>query len=206
MKKIEDFLKKLRRVKHTETVFNPYRQRAAVANLRAYLNLVMNQTGEIKMLVGEAPGYLGCRITGIPFSSGELLLNTSHPTLQKIKSDLTIKQLETEATANYVWNYLQDKTTIPLFWNSFPFHPHHEGKPKTNRAPSAKEIQQGKEYLLDLYEIFQPSQVASIGRKGERTLQQAFPDKPAIYIRHPSYGGKSDFLKGMDTLFLASSG
>lgn len=153
------------------------------------------------MLIGEAPGYLGCRITGIPFTSSELLTNTNHPTLHKIKHELTFKSLASEATANYMWRFLRDEPSIPLLWNSFPFHPHHPGKPKTNRAPTAKEIEQGKEYLIDLYNIFQPIKVASVGRKGEKSLNQAFPDSTAIYIRPPSYGGKSDFIQGMEALY-----
>jgi uracil-DNA glycosylase len=200
LKEIESFLKKLRKVKHSDTVFNPYRQRSAVNNLRAYLVLLL-EVSDIKMLIGEAPGYLGCRITGIPFTSGELLRQTSHPMLEKIKPELKFKTLESEATANYMWHFLEGKTAIPLLWNSFPFHPHHSGKPQTNRAPKVSEIAQGKEFLIDLYNIFQPTEIASIGRKGEKALNQAFPDTKAMYIRHPSYGGKADFIEGMNQLF-----
>lgn len=198
MDKIEIFLLELQKFDHTETVYNPYKDENAVNNLRSYLNLLINEVMDIKMLIGEAPGYLGCRITGIPFTSSEQLTNSKHPLISKIKPELKFSNIESENTANFMWDFLSDKPIIPLLWNSFPFHPHHKNAPKTNRAPTADEIIIGQKYLLGLYEIFTPQAIASIGRKGEKALQIAFPNETILYIRHPSYGGKSDFLAGME--------
>ena len=96
-----------------------------------------------------------------------------------------------------MWEVLRERNRIPLLWNSFPFHPYNKGNPKSNRAPNASELKIGIKFLEDLYEIFFPSKVASIGRKGEKTLRIAFPNREIQYIRHPSHGGKSDFIMGM---------
>ena len=197
MNKIEGFLNKLIAFEHSETVYNPYKDENAVNNLREYLGLFLVDIGNVHMLVGEAPGYLGCRVTGIPFTSSEQLENTEHPALLKIKDRLSFSSIQSENTANFMWEVLGELNHIPLLWNSFPFHPYNKGNPKSNRAPNASEIKIGREFLEDLYEIFSPSKVASIGRKGEKTLKAAFPNRNIQYIRHPSFGGKSDFVVGM---------
>ena len=197
MNKIEGFLNKLIAFEHSETVYNPYKDENAVNNLREYLGLFLVDIGNVHMLVGEAPGYLGCRVTGIPFTSSEQLENTEHPALLKIKDRLSFSSIQSENTANFMWEVLGELNHIPLLWNSFPFHPYNKGNPKSNRAPNASEIKIGREFLEDLYDIFSPSKVASIGRKGEKTLKAAFPNRNIQYIRHPSFGGKSDFVVGM---------
>lgn len=194
---IELFLEKLAAYEHSETVYNPYKDKNAVNNLREYLGLFLTNVQHVNMLVGEAPGYLGCRITGIPFTSSEQLTNTTHPLLSKIRQKLNFSSMQSENTANFMWDVLADKKDIPLLWNSFPFHPHKAGNPETNRAPNAVEISVGREFLVDLYELFQPVKVASIGRQGEKALKAAFPEREISYIRHPSYGGKADFVAGM---------
>ncbi|HHX8477750.1 TPA: uracil-DNA glycosylase family protein, partial [Vibrio diabolicus] len=195
--KIEVFLNKLIAFEDSETVFNPYKDENAVNNLREYLSLFLSDVGNVHMLVGEAPGYLGCRITGIPFTSSEQLASTEHPVLLQIKDKLRFASIQSENTANFMWEVLGERNHIPLLWNSFPFHPYNKGNPKSNRAPNASELIIGREFLEDLYEIFSPSKIASIGRKGEKALRIAFPDSEIQYIRHPSYGGKSDFIMGM---------
>lgn len=198
MKKLKSFLNRLQEFEHTDTVFNPYKCENAVNNLRIYLELLISTENELHMLIGEAPGYKGCRITGIPFTSSEFLIKTENPWLIKIKDKLHFSEVESENTANFMWQCIEElDTTPPLLWNSFPFHPHIKGNPKSNRAPKATELKLGITYLAELYDLLKPAHMASIGRKGEQALKLAFPEQPVIYIRHPSYGGKNDFIKGM---------
>ncbi|CAN8139118.1 Uracil-DNA glycosylase-like domain-containing protein [uncultured Thiomicrorhabdus sp.] len=195
--RIEQFLERLAAYEHSETVYNPYKDKNAVNNLREYLALFINECSQVNMLVGEAPGYLGCRITGIPFTSSEQLTNTMHPQLLKIKQKLNFSSIQSENTANFMWDVLADEKDIPLLWNSFPFHPHNKGNQHSNRAPNAAEIEHGREFLVNLFEIFKPVRIASIGRKGQKALNAAFPGRQISYIRHPSYGGKAEFIEGM---------
>ena len=99
-----------------------------------------------------------------------------------------------------MWDYLARRRTLPLFWNAFPFHPHHEGKPLSNRAPTADEISEGISYLRLIGEWYRPQHVAGLGRKGARALERAFPGCRVAALRHPSYGGKNEFIRGMDRL------
>lgn len=205
MKTIEFFLDSLKRQKTTSTVTNPYLDDGLVNNLRLYLEYMSNIQGKRILLVGEAPGYKGCRITGIPFSSVKVLMGTEHPLFHTIKpqlslSDDALRNMTSENTATIVWQYLVDKKTVPLFWNSFPFHPHPKDKENKNRAPNSKEVAQGIIYLQQLYTIFQPDIVAGIGVKGVECAKRALPELTVKYIRHPSYGGKSEFIEGMNSI------
>src|SRR5690554_6491486 len=47
--------------------------KARHANLRLYLRQMMTRRPSF-LLVGEAPGYRGCRVTGVPFTNKHLLL------------------------------------------------------------------------------------------------------------------------------------
>ena len=194
------FYQKLQKRKNSLTVFNPYREAYKLANLQAYLNAMQSLRPRL-MLVGEAPGFKGCRLTGIPFSSAKLYTEVEHPFLIQLRERLVLPQLEAENTAAIVWRYLRDKNAVPLFWNAFPYHPHPSRIQKKNRAPTKAEIIEGGEFLTLLADIFQPEVVAGLGRKGVEAARLAFPEKEIRYIRHPSYGGKSDFITGMDQLF-----
>ncbi len=201
MNRIEELLEKLANYPHSGTVANPYLEQYAVDNLRFYFEYMLNQGGKRILLVGEAPGYRGCRITGIPFTSGRAFLKIPHPLLIALKDKIHLPKIETESTATIVWNYLSTTEKIPLFWNSFPFHPHEKGKIRGNRTPDDAEIKFGVEILKTVHLIYNPEIVAGIGQKGATALKQIFPEQAIRYIRHPSFGGKSQFIAGMNDTF-----
>ncbi|MCX7545794.1 uracil-DNA glycosylase [Marinicella gelatinilytica] len=180
---------------------NPYKNPDLAANLYQYLITVKHHNSRPVLLVGEALGFKGGRLTGIPFSCGDIYSRFNHPLLLELKSKLILTSQESENTATMVWEYLTEKQQTPLFWNAFPFHPYQVRRPKTNRAPTVNEIQQGSRYLQQLADIFQPTTIAGIGRKGQLAAQKAFPNHAIQRIRHPSFGGKREFISGMDGLF-----
>lgn len=192
------FISKLRRRRSGESVTNPYRDARLGENLRLYLEAMLRQTGPRVLLVGEAPGYKGCGLTGIPFSCGTIYGSISHSILDELAGKITLDVVESENTAKIVWTYLAKQAVTPLFWNSFPFHPHPIGNTKKNRAPTRAEIDEGGSYLKELVTLYVPDVIAGIGRKGTSCAQLSFPDREIRYIRHPSYGGKSDFIRGMN--------
>lgn len=200
MNTIDKFIDELKSYKNNSKVSNPYWVEGVAANLKKYLEIMLTIKGKRVLLVGEAPGYRGCKITGIPFTSGNVIENVEHPVLMRLRGRMLLSEIKSENTATVVWNYLATKTNTPLFWNSFPFHPHYSENQNTNRAPSNDEIKYGVRYLRILHELFKPEQIAGIGQKGFKCAQQAFPDIATKYIRHPSYGGKLDFIKGMDEI------
>lgn len=194
---INQFINNLASRESSVDMFNPYEDKNVANNLRAYLVYMLDNYKNGIMLVGEAPGHKGCKITGIPFTSGEVIRSDKHKIFKDIGKKINLSKEEKETTAKIVWDYLEGKSIIPLFWNAFPFHPHPEKNRNKNRQPNLGEVKEGLTYLKELIDIFKPRTIAGIGRFGTSCAQRAFTEKKVNYIRHPSYGGKNDFLDGI---------
>lgn len=167
-------------------------------NLKLYLEK-MKAVEPGLLLVGEAPGYKGCALTGVPFSSEKLLLTHPFFTGEGFQLIENGNSPESEQSATIVWEGLSQHTVKPLIWNSFPFHPFHPEKGhKSNRAPNKKELDKGKDFLLELIRIFPIEKIAAVGRKPEAVLKDTAHEY--VYIRHPSRGGKKDFIQGIRML------
>jgi hypothetical protein len=147
--------------------FNFYREGARARllcdRLRDYLAA---RADAAVLLVGEAAGYRGARISGIPFTS-ERQLTGSGPA---------------EATATIVRRVLAELGVEDqvLCWNVVPTHP---GTEASNRRPTRDEIEGGRPFLA---ELARGRGVLAVGRLAQRELG-------APYVRHPSHGGAAAF-------------
>ncbi|MFH0896019.1 MAG: uracil-DNA glycosylase [Bacteroidota bacterium] len=162
-------------------------------NLKTYLSKMLSIKPEI-MLLGEAPGYKGCRLSGIPFTS-ERLLKTNAFFCNEPYEIINSKP-ESEQSATIVWGALNQYEKMPLIWNIYPFHPHKENDLKSNRTPSEKELDDGVRILKELLTIFSIKQFIAIGRKAEIKLKENGYD--CTYVRHPANGGKREFVEGLN--------
>lgn len=197
---VNNLLRELSRRDSSGVVFNQYQDKEILNNLSAYLKYLLKYNNHI-LLIGEAPGYRGCRLTGIPFTSGDVIRNSSHKMFKEIKETIVLYKVVSENTATILWEFLNVNKTVPILWNAFPFHPHKKGHPGTNRKPTALEIEEGKVYLKLICDAFKPKTLCSLGRVGEIILKELFPKEKIMYIRHPSHGGKRDFIKGMQKVY-----
>ena len=156
--------------------FNFYRDGADAdvrrARLGAYLE---SRSGASILLVGEAAGYRGARVSGIPFTS-ERQLTGSGPA---------------EATATIVRRVLAELGLEEdvLCWNLVPTHPHPPGRSASNRRPTRGEVDASRPFLE---ELARGRTVIPVGR-----LAQAMLGGP--YVRHPSHGGAVAFREGLLT-------
>jgi uracil-DNA glycosylase len=179
------------------SVANPYCHELQRGNLRAYFEALIQRPCSGDLLVGIAPGHAGCALTGIPFTSEDVIQNSPHPFVCGLRPHLRIAGTQSEQTATIIWNYLSECPAVPAFWNIFPFHPHKPGNPDSNRTPTAEEAWFGHEILNSVVEIFAPKRILAIGKLPYNTLLKFKHPRLKGYIRHPAYGGKKDFIAGM---------
>ncbi|MFO7663542.1 MAG: uracil-DNA glycosylase [Chloroflexota bacterium] len=202
MSPIQSFVERLSLVPDMPAVFNPYQEEhpgGAIrqSNLARYLSRMATRH-PVTILVGEAPGYRGCRVTGVPFTSEKILLSDSSPfglfglAAGFVPSD-EINSPQAEATASTVWKVFLTLGECPLLWNAFPFHPHRPDDPFSNRTPRAKETDLGQQALIELLDLFPIQQVIAVGN----VAHQAFLrwGIAAEKIRHPGHGGQAAFAQ-----------
>jgi uracil-DNA glycosylase family 4 len=139
--------------------------------LRTYLD-VRDQAPVI--LVGEAAGYRGARISGVPFTSERQLTGIG----------------PSEATATIVHRVLEGLGIADdvLLWNVVPTHP---GTSTSNRRPTASEVQAARPFLD---ELTRGRDVVAVGRLAATMLE-------VPYVRHPSHGGAVEFAHGLARIF-----
>jgi uracil-DNA glycosylase len=126
------------------------------------------------ILVGEAAGYRGARVSGLAFTS-ERQLTGKGPA---------------EASATIVHRVLAELGLegAVLLWNVVPTHP---GTASSNRRPTRAEIEASRPFLA---ELVRGRRAVAVGRLAAEALD-------APYVRHPSHGGARAFAEGLRAAF-----
>jgi uracil-DNA glycosylase len=154
--------------------FNQY---AASRRLeRRLANYLERRCAAELLLVGEAAGYRGARVSGLPFTSERQLTGFG----------------PAEASATIVHRVLDELGLMEhvVLWNVVPTHPHRPGEPASNRRPTAGEMDAARPFLD---EIAEGREVIPVGRVAETALGLSG-------IRHPSHGGARAFRDGLAAL------
>ncbi len=149
------------------------------------------------LVVGEAPGWRGCRFSGVPFTSESQLSRDALP-FDGQQSSLRTSPYE-ESTATIFWRQLLPYHPRFIAWNALPYHPHKQGNSLSNRTPNQQEISAYADLLSALVQLLKPNQIIAVGRSAEHAM--GIMQMPAIYIRHPAHGGASSFRTGIQHLF-----
>lgn len=152
------------------------------------------------ILVGEAPGYNGCRLSGIPFTAERnITIEYKNKYLFGLNNGYKIRYInkpQSESSATIVWEYLKLKDIYPLIWNAFPFHPHLENDTESNRKPKIEELEFGKKIFEKLINMYNINKIIAIGNTANETLlKMGFNCRK---VRHPANGGKNEFIIGMN--------
>jgi uracil-DNA glycosylase len=194
--RFDRFIGALARTRVSDRACNQYKNAIRRENLRLYLE----QIGEPRMLlVGEAPSHRGGRLTGIAFTSEQIMLRGIDG--RYLGEDRGYRQARpgpkrsTEASATMVWTTIQHIDPLPLLWNAFPFHPFESANPFSNRIPTSGELLLGAPFLETLMQLFPIEVVVAIGNSAERSLTRL--GIAHTKVRHPSQGGKRKFVEGL---------
>jgi uracil-DNA glycosylase len=151
--------------------FNFYREGHRSNLLRARLAAYLAARADAPvLLVGEAPGYRGARVSGIPFTSERQLSGTGPAEATATIVRTTLRELELEEAV--------------LCWNVVPTHP---GTASSNRPPTRAEVEAGRRFLDRLAH---GRRVVAVGRVAECVTG-------APYVRHPSHGGATAFRENL---------
>jgi uracil-DNA glycosylase len=150
--------------------------RSSVRRERLHAYLAARADASI-VLVGEAAGYRGARVSGIAFTSERQLTGRG----------------PAEASATIVHRVLAELAVEEdvLLWNVVPTHP---GTATSNRMPSRAEIAAARPFLDAV--THGRGTVIAVGRVAAAALD-------APYVRHPAHGGAVAFTSGLRRMLAA---
>lgn len=192
-----------------KAVFNPYSDHCALhdrtdgAQVRKR-NLVHCLEAAIEarvdtIWIARDLGYRGGRRTGVPLTD-EVHLTSASTLLGGIALDrATHGPAIAERTAAVVWRVLSRVGAPVVLWNVFPLHPHEADDPLSNRCHTRAEREATWPFLLALIDMIAPRRIVAIGRDAALALSGI--DVPVMTVRHPSYGGQTEFIAGVHAIY-----
>ena len=192
-----------------DATFNPYTDicndfdrkdapRIRRANLRSMLTAAM-EDGATTIWVARDLGYRGGRRTGLALTD-EAHLNDASIFMGGAKfSRATKGPAMAERTATVMWETLLRIKEPVMLWNVFPFHPHEADKPMSNRSHTRRERDRARPFLYDLLELITPEKVIAVGRDAALAMEGV--GVPVEQVRHPSYGGQTEFIRQVEVLY-----
>ena len=147
-------------------------------------------------------GYRGGRRTGVPLTD-ELHLEAAGKSFGAVGlTRATIGPPVAERTAAVVWGVIARIGRPVFLWNVFPLHPYEPGDQLSNRCHTRHERQVCRPLLIELLAMLSIREVIAIGRDAQIGLAEL--GISASPVRHPSYGGQSEFINGLCSFYNVS--
>jgi hypothetical protein len=193
-----------------EDTFNPYADRCPIhdkadAPQRRANSLMgmLNAAGQVEVdsiWIGRDLGYRGGRRTGLA------LTDDLHISAHAKRWDILVERPTkgtplAERTAAVIWKVLQEIEAPVFLWNVLPLHPHEPNDPFSNRAHNARERSAGEDILAALIILLCPKRIVAVGNDAAKSAVRLAPAQQVIQVRHPSYGGQTDFLAQVRSIY-----
>ena len=189
-----------------ERVFNPWTMNCEAVDVddsfnvrRENLHAVLcacTAAEEVDVWIGRDLGWRGGRRTGVALvdesSLDDYALSIEVTGLRKATTGPAMR----ERTATEIHLARARVSRKLFFWNVFPFHPHEDGKPQSNRMHTRRERDVGLAFLTRILDLLPVGRVVTIGNDATHALQAA--DVTCCPVRHPSYGGQREFHSQVD--------
>lgn len=170
------------------------------------------------LLIAEAAGYQGAHFSGIAMTSERILLGHQRrrgilpchilPGLEPertsdnrigLKNAVRLQGF-TERTATIVWSTLLKLGIRPLdfvLWNAVPWHPYRPNEGfLSNRRPTRCEQDASRRHLESFLALYPGARRIAVGNISRDLLS----DYGVVHVRHPSFGGASEFRTRMEML------
>lgn len=166
---------------------------------RRRLEIHMDRSPRV-VIIGEAPGYQGCRYSGIAFTSERLLHQGAVPGMGVVPRITTRPRPWSEPSATIVWEalYQLGLAEETVMFNAVPWHPMGKGGPHSNRTPTPTEVEAGEPFLRQFLAIYPGVPVVALGNTAAGLLERI--GVQASTVRHPANGGATKFRTGMAEL------
>jgi len=147
------------------------------------------------LLLGEAPGWRGMTVTGVPFVSMREVLAGAYGGLELPEDPAAPWEASSAVVAGVFADWIGP---LPLTWPIYPHHPFVAGDPHTNRTPRPAEVRLGTSVAIELARALGIETIVAVGRKAQGALAAEGIDAPAV--RHPAQGGARQFAEQVAAL------
>lgn len=195
-----------------QNCFNPYSDRCEIhdrqnaPHLRATaLSAMLNKASENPVdaiWIGRDLGYRGGRRTGLALTDDiHMSAHAKRWNIEITEERPTIGNAVAERTAAVIWDMLEKIDSRIFLWNVFPLHPHESGDQFTNRQHNSLERKAGEDLLKQLINLLNPSRIVAIGNDAAAAALRVTEAIPVANVRHPSYGGQSQFQRQIKELY-----
>lgn len=193
-----------------EDTFNPYADRCAVHDapgapqmrakvLQSMLEVAVDVEVD-SIWIGRDLGYRGGRRTGLALTD-DIHIQT-HAARWGISAERpTNGKVLGERTAAVIWGVLSEIEAHIFLWNVFPLHPHESHHPFTNRSHNSLERRAGAEILRRLIGLLKPRRLIAIGNDAALVTSRLTDGQEVVQVRHPSYGGQTQFVRQIHELY-----
>ena len=195
-----------------DNCFNPYSDRCDVHDRRdapqrraAALSAMITKAAEKPVdaiWIGRDLGYRGGRRTGLALTDDvHMIQHAKRWELDLIIERPTLGAAVAERTAAVIWEILEGIDARIFLWNVFPLHPHEPNDPFTNRQHNANERRAGESIMNQLIQLLRPARIVAIGNDAAAAIRRTNDSIPVISVRHPSYGGQTQFQEQISALY-----